>query len=56
MTLWMERMIWMELGGWVVSYLNIVDEIAGSLQTDDVSHFVLIKLKKRLLIFTLRIQ
>ncbi|KAK4404789.1 hypothetical protein Sango_0847500 [Sesamum angolense] len=33
MTLYVARMIWMALGGWVVSCLNVADEIAGSLRT-----------------------
>ncbi|KAK4412877.1 hypothetical protein Salat_2934900 [Sesamum alatum] len=35
MTLWVARMIWMALGGWVVSCLNVADEIAGSLRTGE---------------------
>ncbi|PIN18313.1 hypothetical protein CDL12_09018 [Handroanthus impetiginosus] len=40
MTLWMARMIWLALGGWVVSCLNVADEIASSLRTGDMGNFL----------------
>ncbi|KAH6772186.1 transmembrane protein [Perilla frutescens var. hirtella] len=38
-TLWMARMVWMALSGWVVSCLTVADELAGSLRSGDIGPF-----------------
>lgn len=38
-TLWMAKMVWMALTGWVVSCLTIADEVAGSFRTGDIGPF-----------------
>ncbi|GMP86539.1 hypothetical protein CsSME_00039273 [Camellia sinensis var. sinensis] len=35
-TLWMARMVWLALSGWVTSCLTVADEIAGSFRTGDI--------------------
>ncbi|XP_047943534.1 uncharacterized protein LOC125190306 [Salvia hispanica] len=38
-TLWMARMVWFALSGWVVSCLTVADELAGSLRSGDIGPF-----------------
>ncbi|WMV24047.1 hypothetical protein MTR67_017432, partial [Solanum verrucosum] len=38
-TLWMAKMVWMALSGWVVSCLTIADEVAASFRTGDIGPF-----------------
>ncbi|KAF4370757.1 hypothetical protein F8388_025136 [Cannabis sativa] len=37
MTLWMTKMVWLALSGWVSSCLIVADEIATSFRTDDLT-------------------
>ncbi|KAF4374474.1 hypothetical protein F8388_016025 [Cannabis sativa] len=39
MTLWMTKMVWLALSGWVSSCLIVADEIATSFRTGDISPF-----------------
>ncbi|KAM3690889.1 hypothetical protein ACB098_09G156500 [Castanea mollissima] len=39
MTLWMAKMVWVALSGWVSSCLTVADEVAGSLRTGDIGPF-----------------
>ncbi|XP_057983512.1 uncharacterized protein LOC131168229 [Malania oleifera] len=39
MTLWMARMVWIVLSGWVSSCLTVADDIASSIRTGDISPF-----------------
>lgn len=39
MTLWMAKMVWMALSGWVISCLTVADGVAGSLRTGDIGPF-----------------
>ncbi|XP_048321430.2 uncharacterized protein LOC107406972 isoform X2 [Ziziphus jujuba] len=39
MTLWMAKMVWIALAGWVSSCLTVADEVAGSLRTGDIGPF-----------------
>ncbi|KAH7511763.1 hypothetical protein FEM48_Zijuj12G0017300 [Ziziphus jujuba var. spinosa] len=45
MTLWMAKMVWIALAGWVSSCLTVADEVAGSLRTGDIGpfHMVLVR-------------
>ncbi|CAK9178110.1 unnamed protein product, partial [Ilex paraguariensis] len=38
-TLWLVKMVWEALSGWVVSCLTVADEIASSLRTGDIGAF-----------------
>ncbi|XP_031387796.1 uncharacterized protein LOC116200937 [Punica granatum] len=37
--LWMAKMVWIALTGWVSSCLTVADEVAGSLRSGDISPF-----------------
>ena len=39
MTLWMAKMVWVALTGWVSSCLIVADEVANSLRTGDIGPF-----------------
>ncbi|PON31589.1 hypothetical protein PanWU01x14_368750 [Parasponia andersonii] len=39
MTLWMAKMVWIALSGWVSSCLIVADEIASSFRTGDIGPF-----------------
>ncbi|XP_022747661.1 uncharacterized protein LOC111297264 [Durio zibethinus] len=39
MTLWMAKMVWIALSGWVSSCLTIADEVAASLRSGDIGPF-----------------
>ncbi|XP_062112018.1 uncharacterized protein LOC133823350 [Humulus lupulus] len=39
MTLWMAKMVWIALSGWVSSCLIVADEIATSFRTGDIGPF-----------------
>lgn len=38
-TLWMGKMVWLAISGWVFSCLNVADEIASSLRTGEIGPF-----------------
>ncbi|XP_004237338.1 uncharacterized protein [Solanum lycopersicum] len=38
-TLWIAKMVWMALSGWVVACLTIADEVAASFRTGDIGPF-----------------
>ncbi|XP_025014895.2 uncharacterized protein LOC107262052 [Ricinus communis] len=38
-TLWMVKMVWIALSGWVSSCLTVADEVASSLRTGDIGPF-----------------
>ncbi|XP_068342178.1 uncharacterized protein [Pyrus communis] len=38
-TVWMAKMVWLALTGWVSSCLAVADEVAGSLRTGDIGPF-----------------
>ncbi|OMO99927.1 hypothetical protein CCACVL1_03549 [Corchorus capsularis] len=37
--LWMAKMVWIALSGWVTSCLTIADEVAASLRSGDIGAF-----------------
>ncbi|XP_034693604.1 uncharacterized protein LOC117920280 [Vitis riparia] len=39
MTLWMAKIVWVVLSGWVSSCLTVADDIASSLRTGDIGPF-----------------
>ncbi|XP_057547660.1 uncharacterized protein LOC130826133 [Amaranthus tricolor] len=39
MTLWISKMVWLALAGWITSCLIIADEIAGSIRSGDIGAF-----------------
>ncbi|XP_019238866.1 PREDICTED: uncharacterized protein LOC109218922 [Nicotiana attenuata] len=39
MTLWVAKMVWVALSGWVVSCLTIANEVAGSIRSGDIGPF-----------------
>lgn len=39
MTMWMAKMVWVALTGWVSSCLTVADEVANSLRTGDIGPF-----------------
>lgn len=39
MTLWLAKMVWLALSGWVVSCLSVADEIANTLRNGDIGPF-----------------
>ncbi|XP_050227855.1 uncharacterized protein LOC126677335 [Mercurialis annua] len=39
MTIWMMKMVWVALSGWVSSCLAVADELAASLRTGDIGPF-----------------
>lgn len=38
-TLWMAKMVWIAIKGWVSSCLIVADELASSLRTGDIGPF-----------------
>ncbi|CAN1268424.1 hypothetical protein LINPERPRIM_LOCUS13164 [Linum perenne] len=40
-TLWMIRMVWLALAGWMSSCFTVADEIAHSIRTGDIGPFVI---------------
>ncbi|KAI5682730.1 hypothetical protein M9H77_03958 [Catharanthus roseus] len=43
MTLWLAKMVWLALSGWVVSCLSVADEIANTLRNGDIGPFHMYK-------------
>ncbi|KAJ0043011.1 hypothetical protein Pint_18246 [Pistacia integerrima] len=39
MTVWMAKMVWRALNGWLSSCLTVADEVAASLRTGDIGPF-----------------
>ncbi|CAN0877224.1 hypothetical protein LINGRAHAP2_LOCUS11769 [Linum grandiflorum] len=40
-TLWMIRMVWLALAGWISSCFTVADEIAHSIRNGDIGPFVI---------------
>ena len=39
MTMWIAKMVWIALGGWISSCLTVADEVASSLRSGDIGPF-----------------
>lgn len=39
MTLWIGKMVWLAISGWVVALLSMADEIANALRNGDIGPF-----------------